>query len=136
MGEAAAAEEGCSAGCSFSSSLMCLEDGADLDAAGGSAEGAGDVGRLAAFLYGDAGEDHDQEEYMDHLVSKETSFCCSPSSSSPVFSDAGAEPCPSSTASSDEWFRCARRATVEWIFEVIDRSIQHKHPSLIIFPFL
>lgn len=111
MGEA---QEGCSAGCS---SLMCLEDGSDLDA-GGLPEGDDD-GRLTAFLYSDAGED--QEEYMDHLVSKESSFCCSPSSSpSPVFSDisdAGAEPCPSSTASSDEWFRCARRATVEWIFE-------------------
>ncbi|XP_066335996.1 cyclin-D5-1-like [Miscanthus floridulus] len=108
-------------GCSFS--LMCLEDGADLDTAGGSAESADDAGRLAAFLYSDAGEE-DQEEYMDHLVSKESSFCCSPSSSSPssssspVFSDiAGDETCPSSTASSDEWFRCARRATVEWIFE-------------------
>ncbi|XP_066386680.1 cyclin-D5-1-like [Miscanthus floridulus] len=115
MGEA---QEGCSAGCSFS--LMCLEDGADLDAAAGSAESADDAGRLAAFLYSDAGEE-DQEEYMDHLVSKESSFCCSPCSSSspsPVFCDiAGAEPCLSSTASPDDWFRCARRATVEWIFE-------------------
>lgn len=120
MGEA---EEGCSAaGSSFS--LMCLEDGADLDAAGGSEESAGD-GELAAFLYSHAEEDQ-EEEYMDHLVSKESTFCCSPSSST-VFSDdisdtVGAEPCPSSTASSDEWFRCARRATVEWIFEVIDWS--------------
>ncbi|PWZ22400.1 Cyclin-D5-1 [Zea mays] len=103
-------EERCSAGAGCSFSLTCLEDGADLDT---------DGGKLAASLYGDAEED---QEYMNHLVSKESSFCRSPSSSScsPVVSDAGAEtcPCPSSmAASSHEWFRCARRATVEWVFE-------------------
>uniref|UniRef100_A0A804U6H4 Cyclin-like domain-containing protein n=1 Tax=Zea mays TaxID=4577 RepID=A0A804U6H4_MAIZE len=118
MGEA---EERCSAGAGCSFSLTCLEDGADLDTGGSAAESA-DGGKLAASLYGDAEED---QEYIDHLVSKESSFCRSPSSSlcSPVVSDvsdAGAEtcPCPSSmAASSHEWFRCARRATVEWVFE-------------------
>jgi cyclin D5, plant len=124
MGEA---EERCSAGAGCSFSLTCLEDGADLDTGGSAAESA-DCGKLAASLYGDAEED--KEEYMDHLVSKESSFCCSTSSSScsPVVSDAGAEtcPCPSPmAASSDEWFRCARRATVEWVFEVTDGSVQH-----------
>lgn len=123
-------EERCSAGAGCSFSLTCLEDGADLDT---------DGGKLAASLYGDAEED---QEYMNHLVSKESSFCRSPSSSScsPVVSDAGAEtcPCPSSmAASSHEWFRCARRATVEWVFEVGDRwigSAQHRHPSLVQYP--
>ncbi|TKV92514.1 hypothetical protein SEVIR_9G166300v4 [Setaria viridis] len=92
MGEA---EEGCSF------SLMCLEDGADLD--GGFADGADD-GKLLLLSSGAEGED--DEEYMDHLVSKESSFCCSPSASS-----------PSPMASSEDWFRCARRDTVKWILE-------------------
>ncbi|CAL4926241.1 unnamed protein product [Urochloa decumbens] len=102
--------------CSFS--LMCLEDGADLDA------GLADDGELL-LLCGGAGVE-DDEEYMDHLVSKESSFCCSPSSSSSPsspafssdFSDAGAEsPSPSPMTTSDDWFRCARRDTVKWILE-------------------
>jgi hypothetical protein len=113
MGERGAEEDG-SGGSSLS--LMCLEDGADLDA-GGSAESADD-GEPAVVAHSDAGED-EEEEYIDYLVSKESSFCCSPSSS-PVSSDAGAETRPSSTASSsDEWFRCARHATVAWVLEVI-----------------
>ncbi|ONM07247.1 Cyclin-D5-1 [Zea mays] len=114
MGERGAEEDG-SGGSSLS--LMCLEDGADLDA-GGSAESADD-GEPAVVAHSDAGEDQ-EEEYMDYLVSKESSFCCSPSSS-PVSSDAGAETRPSSTASSsDEWFRCARHATVAWVLEPPD----------------
>ncbi|XP_062209340.1 cyclin-D5-1-like [Phragmites australis] len=105
MGEA---EEAYSSGCSFS--LMCQEDSADLDAV--FADNVAD-GKLV-MLYSDAEEG--EEEYMDHLVSKESNFCCSPSSSSTAFSDAGAESSPSSMAS-EEWFQCVRRATVKWIFE-------------------
>jgi hypothetical protein len=124
MGERGAEEDG-SGGSSLS--LMCLEDGADLDA-GGSAESADD-GEPAVVAHSDAGED-EEEEYIDYLVSKESSFCCSPSSS-PVSSDAGAETRPSSTASSsDQWFRCARHATVAWILEVIARpTSQHDGAS-------
>ncbi|KAG2547447.1 cyclin-D5-1-like [Panicum virgatum] len=104
MGEA---EEDRAAGCSFS--LMCLEDGADLG-------GGVDDGKLL-LLYGEAEEE--EEEYMGHLVSKESSFCSSPSpSSSPASSsDAGAESPPSPVPSSEDWFRRARRDTVKWIIE-------------------
>ncbi|CAL4943226.1 unnamed protein product [Urochloa decumbens] len=111
----AEAEEECSAGCS-SFSLMCLEDGADLDGVL-----ADDGGELLLLCSGGA-EVEDDEEYMDHLVSKESSFCCSPSSSSSSpafssdFSDAGAES-PSPMVTSEDWFRCARRDTVKWILE-------------------
>ncbi|KAF8673926.1 hypothetical protein HU200_048374 [Digitaria exilis] len=93
---------------------MCLEDSADIDG------GAGDE-ELLLLLCGDAEVEDDEEEYMGHLVSKESSFCCSPSSSSssPAFSDfseAGDES-SSMPSSDDDWFRCARRATVKWILE-------------------
>ncbi|CAN6304309.1 unnamed protein product [Urochloa humidicola] len=107
----AGAEEECSAGCS-SFSLMCLEDGSDLD--GGLADD-----RELLLLCGGA-EVEDDEEYMDHLVSKEISFCSSPSSSSSSpafssdFSDAGTE---SPSPMPEEWFRCARWDTVKWILE-------------------
>ena len=127
MGEA---EEDGSAGCSFS--LMCLEDGADL---GGGLTGSADDGKLL-LLCSEAEEE--DEEYMDHLVSKESKFCCSPSSSassSPAafsdFSDAGAESSPSPMPFSEDWFRCARRDTVKWIIEVNDRALQ---PSIIYLP--
>ena len=126
MGEAG--EDG-SAGCSFS--LMCLEDGADL---GGGLTGSADDGKLL-LLCSEAEEE--DEEYMDHLVSKESSFCCSLSSSassSPAFSDfsdAGAESSPSPMPFSEDWFRCARRDTVKWIIEVNDRALQ---PSIIYLP--
>jgi len=105
MGEA---EEDRAAGCSFS--LMCLEDGADL---GGGLTVSADDGKLL-LLQSEAEEEDD--EYMDHLVSKESSFCCSPSSSvssSPAFSDfsdAGAESSPSPMPSFEDWFRCTDRA--------------------------
>ncbi|CAN6317591.1 unnamed protein product [Urochloa humidicola] len=108
----AEAEEECSAGCS-SFSLMCLEDGADLD-------GGADDGELLLLCGG--AEVEDDEEYMGHLVSKESSFCCSPSSSSSSpafssdFSDAGAES-PSAMPTSEHWFQCARRDTIKWILE-------------------
>lgn len=110
MGEA---EEGCSF------SLMCLEDGADLD--GGFAEGVVVDDAKLVLPYGDAEqEEDDEEEYMGHLVSKESSFYSSPPSSpaSSDLSDAGAEASPSCVpSSSEEWFRCARRATVKWILQ-------------------
>ncbi|KAJ1294530.1 hypothetical protein BS78_01G152600 [Paspalum vaginatum] len=123
MGEA---EEHCSPGRSFS--LMCLEDGADLDG-GGFAESAVDDAQLL-LLCGDAEvvEEGEKEEYMGHLVSKESSFACgSPSASSPAafssddLSDATADASPSceaeASSSEDDWFCCARRATVKWILE-------------------
>ena len=116
MGEA---EEDRAAGCSFS--LVCLEDGADLG-------GGVDDGKLL-LLYGEAEEE--EEEYMGHLVSKESSFCSSPSpSSSPASSsDAGAESPPSPVPSSEDWFRRARRDTVKWIIEVNEWSSTSFHAS-------
>jgi hypothetical protein len=88
MGEA---EEEYSAGCSFS--LMCQEDSASVFA----------DGELQAEK-----EDEEEYEYVGHLVSKEGSFCGSPSfSSSSVAGGVG-----------EDWFRCARRDTVKWILEV------------------
>ncbi|WVZ59842.1 hypothetical protein U9M48_009935 [Paspalum notatum var. saurae] len=118
MGEAG---EDCSPGRSFS--LMCLEDGADLDAAG---ESAVDDAQLL-LLYGGAGvveEEGEKEEYMGHLVSKESSFLCgSPSAaafSSDDLSAAAAEASHASceaSSSEEDWFCCARRDTVKWILE-------------------
>lgn len=86
------------AGCCFS--LMCQEDGADL----GDGFPADDGGQL--LLMYSAGDDNDGEEdeegYMDHLVSKESSLC-------------SADPSPS--MASEDWFQCARRDTVRWILE-------------------
>ncbi|KAL6637274.1 hypothetical protein ACP70R_024846 [Stipagrostis hirtigluma subsp. patula] len=106
MGEA---EEDCLGACSFS--LMCQEDGADLFGGFTGDERDGEV----VLLCGEA----EEEEYMGHLVSKESSFCCSPSSSSSSLSSsaAGAESSSPSTMASDDWFRCARRDTVKWILE-------------------
>ncbi|KAL5218406.1 hypothetical protein ABZP36_019090 [Zizania latifolia] len=103
------AEDEYSAGCSFS--LMCQEDGTDLD------DGfAGNGGSELLLLYNGAGEDGDEEEeqYMEHLVSKESSFCFCSSSTS-CFSDAGADSAPS--MASEDWFHRARHATVKWILE-------------------
>ncbi|KAI4997886.1 cyclin-D5-1-like [Hordeum vulgare subsp. vulgare] len=87
------------AGCCFS--LMCQEDGADLLGDGFADE---DGGKL--LLMYSAGDDNDGEEdeegYMDHLVSKESSFY-------------SADPSPS--MASEDWFQCARRDTVRWILE-------------------
>lgn len=87
------------AGCCFS--LMCQEDGADL----GDGLADDDAGKL--LLMYSAGDDNDVEEedeegYLDHLVSKESSFC-------------SADPSPS--MASEDWFQCARRDTVRWILE-------------------
>jgi cyclin D5, plant len=95
MGES---EEEYSIGCSFS--LMCQEDSAGFFADGELAE----------------------EEYVGHLVSKESSFCGSPSSSSSssssslAFSDTGGG--DELSRAGEDWFQCARRDTVKWILEV------------------
>lgn len=101
------AEDHSAAGCCFS--LMCQEDGTDLD--DGFTDG--DEGKLLLLYNAAEDDDHeeDEEEYMDHLVSKETSFCCSSS----CFFDAAAESSPS--MASEDWFQRARRATVKWILE-------------------
>ncbi|KAM3311337.1 hypothetical protein ACQJBY_031794 [Aegilops geniculata] len=87
------------AGCCFS--LMCQEDGADLG------DGFADDDADKVLLMYSAGDDNndgeeDEEGYMDHLVSKESSFC-------------SADPSPS--MASEDWFQCARRDTVRWILE-------------------
>ncbi|KQK14165.1 cyclin-D5-1 [Brachypodium distachyon] len=87
-----------SAGCSFS--LMCQEDGADLGDGFTSDDDGGEM-----FFMHNAANENEEEEYMEHLVSKETSFCSSPESSAP------------SIAGSEDWLQCTRRATVKWILE-------------------
>ncbi|KAG8062759.1 hypothetical protein GUJ93_ZPchr0003g18629 [Zizania palustris] len=108
------AEDGYSGGCCFS--LMCQEDGTDLDDDGF----AGNSGGELLLLYNGADEDGEEEEeeeqYMEHLVSKESSFCFCSSTSTSCFSDAGGADSAPSMASED-WFHRARRATVKWILE-------------------
>jgi cyclin D5, plant len=99
MGEA---EEEYSVGCSFS--LMCQEDS------------------VGVFADGDLAEEEYEEEYVGHLVSKESSFCGSPSSSSSssssslAFFDTGGG--DELSRAGEDWFQCARRDTVKWILEV------------------
>jgi cyclin D5 len=100
------------AGCCFS--LMCQEDGADL----GDSFTSNDGGDLLLMYSGTYESENDEEEYMDHLVSKESSFCSSPESS---LSCSSADESSPSMASAD-WFQCARRSTVKWILEVNDRT--------------
>ena len=88
--------------CAFS--LTCEEDCADL--------GDGEF-----FPLYNAG-DEEEEEYLEQLVFKETSFCSS-SSDSATDCDGdgdGDEEYPS--LASEEWFRQARLAAVKWILEV------------------
>ncbi|XP_051179458.1 cyclin-D5-2 [Lolium perenne] len=95
------------AGCCFS--LMCQEDGADL----GDSFTSNDGGDLLLMYSGTYESENDEEEYMDHLVSKESSLCSSPESS---LSCSSADESSPSMASAD-WFQCARRSTVKWILE-------------------
>jgi cyclin D5, plant len=90
-------------GCCFS--LLCQEDGADLGDGFTNDEG----GNLLLMYSAGAADDgeEDEEGYMDHLVSKESSFC-------------SADPLPS--MASEEWFQCARGDAVRWILEVNDRT--------------
>ena len=97
--------------CAFS--LTCEEDCADLG------DGVVDDGEFIP-LY-NAG-DEEEEEYLEQLVFKETSFCSS-SSDSAADCDGdgdgdgdGDEEYPSLV--SEEWFRQARLAAVKWILEV------------------
>jgi cyclin D5 len=100
--------------CAFS--LTCEEDCADLG------DGVVDDGEF--FPLYNAG-DEEEEEYLEQLVFKETSFCSSSSSDSAADCDGdgdgdgdgeGDEEYPS--LASEEWFRQARLAAVKWILEV------------------
>lgn len=86
--------------CAFS--LTCEEDCADL----------GDGELFPLYSAGDEEED----EYLEQLVFKETSFCSSSDSAADCDGDEeGDEGYPSLT--SEEWFRQARLAAVKWILE-------------------
>lgn len=117
MGEEA--EESYFAGCSVS--LMCQEDSADLD-------GVFVDGGELVLVCSDAEEAEEEEEYMSHLVSKESSFCCSPASSSD--DDSGGDESSPLSMAAEDWFRGARRDTVQWILEVTHSLIELKHQSL------
>uniref|UniRef100_A0A0A9HPL7 Cyclin-like domain-containing protein n=1 Tax=Arundo donax TaxID=35708 RepID=A0A0A9HPL7_ARUDO len=97
----AEAAEDCSA-CAFS--LICEEDCADLG--DGVVVDDGEV-----FSHYNACDD-DEEEYVEHLVFKETSFC----SSADADADEEDEDYPAAAAD-EEWFREARLAAVKWILE-------------------
>jgi len=89
-------------------SLTCEEDCADLG------DGVVDDGEFLP-LY-NAG-DEEEEEYLEQLVFKETSFCSSSDSAAgDGDGDDGDEKYPS--LASEEWFRQARLAAVKWILEV------------------
>jgi cyclin D5 len=96
--------------CAFS--LTCEEDCADLG------DSVVDDGEF--FPLYNAG-DEEEEEYLEQLVFKETSFCSSSSDSAADCDgdgdgDDGDEKYPS--LASEEWFRQARLAAVKWILEV------------------
>ncbi|OEL35832.1 Cyclin-D5-2 [Dichanthelium oligosanthes] len=101
MMPAAAAAEDWSA-CAFS--LTCEEDGADLG------DGVVDDGEL--FSPYNAGDEEEEEEYLEHLLFKETGFC----SSSDFATDCDVDGEYHSVVS-EEWFRQARLAAVKWILE-------------------
>lgn len=95
--------------CAFS--LTCEEDCADLG------DSVVDDGEF--FPLYNAG-DEEEEEYLEQLVFKETSFCSSSSDSAADCDgdgdgDDGDEKYPS--LASEEWFRQARLAAVKWILE-------------------
>lgn len=91
--------------CAFS--LICEEDGTDLG------DGVVDDGELFS-LYNAV---DDEEEYVEQLVFKETSFC---SSSDSAAEDDSEEEEDFRAPASKEWFRQARLAAVKWILEVSD----------------
>lgn len=103
----AAAVDDCSE-CAFS--LTCEEDCADLG------DSVVDDGEF--FPLYNAG-DEEEEEYLEQLVFKETSFCSSSDSAADCDGDGdgddGDEKYPS--LASEEWFRQARLAAVKWILE-------------------
>ncbi|CAN6329655.1 unnamed protein product [Urochloa humidicola] len=96
--------------CAFS--LTCEEDGADLD------EGSVVDGEL--FSPYNAGDDEEEEEYLEQLVFKETTSFCSSSSESDSAADCdgvGEADGDYQSVASEEWFRRARLAAVKWILE-------------------
>ncbi|KAK3136886.1 hypothetical protein QOZ80_5BG0444330 [Eleusine coracana subsp. coracana] len=99
----AAAAEDWSSSCAFS--LICEEDSADLG------DGVVDNGELCS-LYNAVDED---DEYVEQLVFKETSFCSSSSDSAAEDDDEEDE--EQRSPASEEWFRQARLAAVKWILE-------------------
>ncbi|KAF8776751.1 hypothetical protein HU200_003489 [Digitaria exilis] len=104
---AAAAAEDWSA-CAFS--LTCDEDCADLG--DGSVVDEGE-----SFSPYNAG-DEEEEEYLEHLVFKETSFCSSSSDSAAADCDGDEDAVGEyHSALSEEWFRRARLDAVKWILE-------------------
>lgn len=105
----AAAEDWSS--CAFS--LICEEDSADLG------DGVVDDGELFS-LYNAV--DEDEEEYVEQLVFKETSFCSSSSDSAAEDDGEEDEDEDQRSPASEEWFRQARLAAVKWILEVSSLS--------------
>ncbi|KAL6623504.1 hypothetical protein ACP70R_033383 [Stipagrostis hirtigluma subsp. patula] len=91
--------------CAFS--LTCEEDGADLG------DGVVDDGDLFS-LYNAGADDEEEEEYVEQLVFKETSFCSSSDSTADGDGDDDGE---YQSVASEEWFRQARLAAVKWILE-------------------
>lgn len=103
--EAAAAEDW--SACAFS--LTCEEDGADL--------GDGSVDDGVLFSPYNAGDEEEEEEYLEQLVFKEASFCCSSSDSAADCDGDGDVDGECQSVVSEEWFRQARLAAVKWILE-------------------
>ncbi|CAO1939496.1 unnamed protein product [Urochloa humidicola] len=98
--------------CAFS--LTCEEDGADL--------GDGSVVDGDLFSPYNAGDDEEEEEYLEQLMFKETtSFCSSSESVSAADCDGDGDAWDADgeyqSVASEEWFRRARLAAVKWILE-------------------
>ena len=102
--EAAAAEDW--SACAFS--LTCEEDGTDLG------DGSVDDGELFSPYNA---RDEEEEEYLEQLVFKEASFCCSSDSAADCDGDVDGDG-DHQLVFSEEWFRQARLAAVKWILEV------------------
>jgi cyclin D5, plant len=95
--------------CAFS--LTCEEDGADL--------GDGSVDDGEFFSPYNARDEEEEEEYLEQLLFKEASFCCSSDSAADCDVDAdGDVDGEYQLVFSEEWFRQARLAAVKWILEV------------------
>ena len=98
--------------CAFS--LTCEEDGADLG------DGSVDDGELFSPYNA---RDEEEEEYLEQLVFKEASFCCSSDSAADCDGDGDGDGDVDGDGDhqlvfSEEWFRQARLAAVKWILEV------------------
>ena len=109
--EAAAAEDW--SACAFS--LTCEEDGADLG------DASVDDGELFSPYNA---RDEEEEEYLEQLVFKEASFCCSSDSAADCDGDGDGDgdgdvdgDGDHQLVFSEEWFQQARLAAVKWILE-------------------